>query len=306
MMRWPWSKKQQASRQPNLMEGQDDYVFRRSRTLTGTTSAQVAASAEERGRLKTQRLKLHQLRQYRLQLVRAVAAGAVFIGIIVYITTIFISTPSVNFLQKGKQKPNTAEYQATISAYLGDRPLERLGLLLNSQQLEVHLKQKHPEIRAVQMQKAWYGGDVKFTLYFREPLLVWRTGEKRFFVDDQGVAFAYNHFVQPKVVVTDESGLSPDVGGGAVASSRFVSFLGRMVGAVNDYKKGRVVNVILPASTRQIDLKLEGRDYPIKTHIDRDPLQQAEDIANALTFFDSKGIKPTYVDVRVAHKAYYK
>lgn len=305
-MKMPWSKKQQATRQPRLMEGQNGYVFRRSRTLTGTTSPKVAASAEKRGLLKTQRLKLHELRLQRNQVLRGAAVIVVLIGIAVYLGSTFIASPHIGYAQAGVHEPNTPVYQQTIQQYLNERPLERFGLILNTEQLEAYLKSKHSELRSTVVQRAWYGGDTSFSFYFREPLLVWQTAGKQFYVDDQGVAFSYNHFAEPAVIVTDQSGISPETGGGAVASSRFIGFLGRMVGAVNGYAKGNVESVILPASTREIDLKLQGRAYLIKTHIDRDPIEQAEDIANALSYFDKAGIKPEYVDVRVAHKAFYK
>ena len=79
-----------------------------------------------------------------------------------------------------------------------------------------------------------------------------------------------------------------------------------MVGAVNAGDKGAVTDIIIPASTRQVDLKLQGRGYPFKTHTDRDPLQQAEDIINTIKWLDDKKLTPEYVDVRVEGKAYFK
>lgn len=303
---WPWSKRQQDQRQPSLMAGQDDYVFRRSRTLTGSTSGSIPVSAERRGILKTPRIKLHELRQHRLQALKMFGLVVGGIGLVVYIAAVYVAHPPVNSAQVGANQPSVSTYSDTIQDYLNSRPLERMGFATNAKTLEEFVKAKHPEVKNVAMDRAWFGGDVHFTLYFREPLLTWTTSGQRYYVDNQGFAFNYNHFAEPDVSVTDQSGISPDVGGGAVASSRFISFLGRMVGAVNGYGKGRVEAVTLPASTREIDLKLQGRTSIIKTHIDRDPIEQAEDIANALAYFDSKEVKPVYIDVRVAGKAFYK
>lgn len=303
---WPWSKKQQSARQPVLMEGQNGYVFRRSRTLTGTTSPQVSASAEKRGLLKTERLKLHELRENRKQILKAAAGVLAGLGFVVYLAMVYIVAPPISFAQKGQATPNKAAYLETINSYFGTRPLERFGFATNADSMQDYLKRQHTEIKTVTMNRAWYGGQVSFTFYFREPLLTWATGGKKYYVDSQGFAFDYNHFAEPDVSVTDQSGISPEVGGGAVASGRFMSFLGRTVGAINQYGKGRVESIILPASTRQVDLKLEGRPTLIKTHIDRDPLEQAEDIANAFTYFDKQGSVPEYIDVRVSGKAFYR
>lgn len=303
-MLW-FKKKEKSARQPQLMAGQNDYVFRRSRTLTGSISPEVTSTAPHRGQLKTDRLKLHELRAHRRQLLKMLGVVLLIIAGLSFLVANFIFSPTVTSPQPGANQPSPAPYQASVMHYFDDHPLERFGFLLDPSNLESQLKQDHTEITTVTVARDWYGGNVHVNVFFRKPLLVWKTGGKQFYVDDQGIAFTYNHFATPTVAVTDQSGLPPDQSG-AVASTRFIRFLGRMVGAVNSYNKGKVMAIIIPASTREIDLRLQGRDYTIKTNSDRDPLQQAEDIANALTYFDQHSIKPQYVDLRVAHKAFYK
>jgi len=300
-----FKKKQKQARQPQLMAGQNDYVFRRSRTLTGSVSADVTAGAAQRGQLKTDRLKLHELKAHRRKLMRLLAIVLLCIACLIFLIANFIVVPKMTALQPGLHKPDYTSYQKTVDAYFGDHPLERFGFLLDGANLAAQLKHDHPEVLVMSLSRDWYGGNVRIGLTFRQPLLVWHTGTKLFYVDSEGLAFTYNHFAEPSVAVTDQTGLPPDQSG-AVASTRFIRFLGQMVAAVNGYKKGQVNSVIIPPSTREIDLKLQGRNYPIKTNSDRDPLQQAEDIANTLTWLDQKGIKPQYVDLRVAHKAFYR
>jgi hypothetical protein len=303
-MLW-FKKKNEPTRQPRLLDGQNDYVFRRSRTLTGSISTEVNATAEHRGQLKTDRLKLHELKAHRRSLLRMLSVVVLVILALGFLIANFVLSPSVVAGQPGVHQPDVKAYQNTILKYFNDHPMERFGFLLDSANLQAQLKASHTEVANTTIERDWYGGNLRVTLFFRKPLLMWRTGSKQFYVDAQGIAFAYNHFAEPDVAVTDQTGLPPDQSG-IIASTRFIRFLGRMVGAVNDYKKGRVTSVIIPPSTREIDLRLEGREYPIKTNSDRDPLQQAEDIANALAFLDSHGIKPQYIDARVAHKAFYK
>ena len=294
-------------RQPRLMTGQGpDYTFRRSRTLTGTTSPKVNPSAEPRSQLKTPRLKEHELRQQRARVGRLLLFISLCIGIVAFLLVNFIGDFRFTYPQQvANTTPQTAQYQHSLSEYFIDHPFERFGFALNSKQLEAYMREKHAEIIGLAVERNWYGGGVQFVAYFRTPILVWQVGSKRFYVDDQGIAFRYDHFGTPLVSVTDQSGIAPD-SGNSVASQRFLKFLGKMVGAVNAGGKGKVISVVIPASTREIDLRLEGRDYPIKTHIDRDPLQQAEDIVSALNYFDNKKTKPEYIDVRVAGKAFYK
>lgn len=300
-----FKKKQKSVRQPQLMAGQNDYVFRRSRTLTSTASPDVAVGAAQRGQLKTDRLKLHELKAHRRKIARLLAVVLLLIACLVFLIANFIVSPKLAATQAGVHQPDYAAYQKSIDVYFGDHPLERFGFLLDGANLATSLKHDHPELLALSLTRDWYGGNVRIGLTFRQPLLVWRTGAKQFYVDSEGIAFTYNRFTDPAVAVTDQSGLPPDQSG-AVASTRFIRFLGQMVAAVDTYKKGQVTSIVIPPSTREVDLKLQGRDYPIKTNSDRDPLQQAEDIANALSWLDQRGIKPQYLDLRVAHKAFYK
>jgi hypothetical protein len=303
-MLW-FKKKQEKTRRPQLMAGQNDYVFRRSRTLTGSASPEVAASAQRLSQLKTDRLKLHELLAHRRHVVRVLLGTLVMCGLLGFLVVNFVINPQMGNGQLGVRQPDIELYRQSVYRYFNDRPLERFGFLLRQQDLETDMKRHHPELASLTVHRDWYGGNVGVTLYFRQPLVGWRVNGQQFYVDAQGTAFNYNHFAEPSVAVTDKSGL-PTGQEGIVASTRFIRFLGRMVGALNDYKVGRVVEVVLPASTREIDLKLEGREYPIKTNSDRDPLQQAEDVAFALRYFDDRGIKPQYIDLRVAHKAFYK
>jgi hypothetical protein len=304
-MGW-FKKKDEPKRQPQLMAGQNDYVFRRSRTLTGSVSPELAVTAERRGQLKTDRLKAHELRAHMGYVLRIFAGVIAVCFLLSFLVVNFIFDPGITVGQAGRGKPDATVYKQSTFAYFADHPLERFGFLLKGTDLENFLRARHSELASVTVDHDWYGGNVRLSLFFRKPLLTWKVAGDQFYVDGQGTAFKYNFFSEPQVSITDQSGLPTD-GSGVIASSRFIHFLGRMVGALGSYgPKYKVVEVIVPRSTREIDLKLQGRDYIVKTNSDREPLQQAEDVVNALAYLDSHGLRPSYVDLRVAHKAFYK
>ncbi len=300
-----FGRKKEPLRNPRGGVDEQGYVFRRSRTLTGTTSNKVNPTAESRSQLKTVRLQAHELHQFRKRIMRILGIVMGVIAVLSYLLLTYISTFNIHYPQRGGS-PQTAAYQQAAQQYFTKHPMERFGFSINRKQFATDMQASHPELSSVDIDKDWYGGNVSFVLQFRRPLLVWETGGHRFYVDSQGVAFEYDHFGGKYVPVSDQSGISPSVAGGSVASNRFINFLGKMVGAVNVADKGQVTDIIIPASTREVDLKLQGRGYPIKTHTDRDPLQQAEDVVNAIKWFDSKKITPEYIDVRVTEKAYFK
>lgn len=294
-----------SARRPRPGAEDQGYVFRRSRTLTGTTSSKVAPSAESRSQLKTTRLQVHELHQFRRRVLRILAVVAVCVALLSYAMVTYIAAIPLQYTQPAGS-PRSATYQQTIAQYFAKHPLERFGFSLNRAQLARDVQAAHPEIMSLDADRSWYGGNTVFVVQFRQPLLVWETAGNRFYVDGQGVAFGYDHFGGKYVSVRDQSGISPQASGGSVASNRFINFLGKMVGAVNAGGRGVVTDVIIPASTREVNLKVQGRGYPIKTHTDRDPLKQAEDILNALKWMDEKKLTPEYIDVRVEGKAYFK
>lgn len=302
-MKW-WSKKQ--LRVPKLMQGQSGYAFRRSRTLTGSTSEKVAPSAESSGQLKTARLKNHEHRARFKYFAKVLAVWLALAGLVTFLVAMYIREPNIGFVGSSHSQPDKIAYQSTIKNYMAKNPLQHFSFSVMPRGANEFIKSNHPEVDNVVISRNWYGGDVLFEVIFRKPLIMWQLGDESFYVDSEGEAFKFNNYDPPQLVVSDKSGISPQESGGNVASSRFIKFLGQLVGAVNSHDKGKVVEVQIPASTREIHLKLEGREYVIKTHIDRDPIGQAEDVANALKYFDDKKLKPEYIDVRVENKAYYK
>lgn len=68
-----------------------------------------------------------------------------------------------------------------------------------------------------------------------------------------------------------------------------------------------ITRVTLPAGTsRELYVDLAGVDGYFKVNIDRDAAVSAEDAERMIRYLREREIKPEYVDVRIAGKAYYK
>jgi hypothetical protein len=86
-----------------------------------------------------------------------------------------------------------------------------------------------------------------------------------------------------------------------------LSFVGQVISSVAEQGGGTVEKVVIPSGAiRYVEIYLVDRSYPFKAQIDRNGTAQASDIAQMVKYLDSKGIKPSYVDARVAGKAYWK
>ncbi len=67
------------------------------------------------------------------------------------------------------------------------------------------------------------------------------------------------------------------------------------------------LRAVLPAGKmRELDIDIEGVTPYFKVTIDRDAAVTAEDISRMIKYLKENNIEPTYVDVRVDGKAFYK
>ncbi len=287
-------------RSPGLMVGQNDYTFRRSRTITGSVSPDVRAAAENESQLKTPRLKLHELHGHKRRLLAQLLLAAAGAGVCWYLLQNFVGfVSSPRYLPAVTQPVDSETYRRAISAYFGAHPLQQFRFSLDDQKLTTTVAIGHSEVQAVTYQPEG------FVVSLRRPLLVWKTSTGQFYIDGSGTAFTINGYDEPALHVIDNSGVPNDQG--AVASSRFIRFVCQLVAAITGRGLGQVAEVTLPSgTTRELDIHLKDKTYLIKTNTDRDPLQTAEDLSHAVVFLKGKGLVPQYLDIRVAGKAFYK
>ncbi len=293
-------------RQPHITAQNDSFSFRRSRTLTGSASDSVTSVVTHRDRsdLQSPRMKAHALRQKRRHL--ALILGGCFlvcIGLMWLMSQFVFSTRAVIV---GVNAVDTGSYQKTINEYFGSHPFERFRFALRENALIDTVRSHHAELDSVTIElPATPLGASTARLVARQPVVTWQLGGTKYYVDAKGEAFSTNFFAEPTVAVTDKTGVKPDEQG-SIASTRLLKYLGRLIGKIGQ-GGFKVVSITLPPLTsREIDIQLEGRGYPIKTQLDRDTSAQATDVINAVKYFDTKHITPAYVDVRVSSRAYYQ
>ncbi len=105
--------------------------------------------------------------------------------------------------------------------------------------------------------------------------------------------------LEPTVDISDENANTK-------LSKRVKEFVARLEDDVRD--EGYLIDhVILPLNkVREIHVYIKERNEYYKMIIDRSSAVQAEDMSRMIHYLDKKKIKPTYVDLRVEGKAFYK
>lgn len=301
------NRRQSPVRQPRNTEAEQSFAFRRSRTITGSAATNVRAAGEERGQLRSPRLHEHSLRKHRRKLsfyllLTVLLASSLWYVVSSYIATVTVGTQTAQAVQAPLR---STDYQTLVDRYFADHPFERFRFALDERSFNTYMVTHATEVSAATLETSGKFGEGALSLRLREPVVAWTIKNQQYFVDAEGVAYTINYFATPTVVVTDKSGVSADAG--VVASAKLLRFIGRVITLVNQSGTAPVQSVELPTnSTRQVDFKLQDHDYIIKAHLDRDPAGQAADIVNAVRYVEAKGINPTYLDVRVSSKAYYR
>ncbi|MBQ3310221.1 hypothetical protein IJG73_02165 [Candidatus Saccharibacteria bacterium] len=89
-------------------------------------------------------------------------------------------------------------------------------------------------------------------------------------------------------------------------TERMKQYVGRVE---RDFKDAgyKVTRAIIPAGkTREVDIYVEGRTEYYKMNLDRGTAVSVEDAVRMIEYLSERAIAPSYVDVRIAGKAYYK
>lgn len=280
-------------------------TFLRNRTLTGSLSVNVSSANELNGDLQSSRTQAHHLTHQRRKLTSALL-GTIMVIIVLSALLFDLTVKPVVTSADHAVALDAGRYEQAIQKYLDERPIERLRVALDQTRLTEYLRQTVPEVETVVPDGSAGLGASEFRISMRRPIAGWIIGGKQYFVDEKGVPFDRNYYETPVVNVVDQSGVQQTTGT-AIASSRFLTFVGRTVSESKSLTGLVVKEAIIPVgTTRQLQVKLEGRGYPIKLSLDRPVGEQIEDMKHAVEYFDSKKQTPVYVDIRVSGKAYYK
>ncbi len=284
------------------------YAFRRNRTLTGSSSANVASTNELNAELKSPRAHVHHLTSLRRQLMFYFSCVMFATFGLYLLVSQLVATTTVNVAgaTNGAMSSSDATgYQNAINSYYAARPVERLRFLLNEEAFVRHVQAARPETRDMRVEQGSGLGEASIVVVARQPIARWDIGGSNQYVDGDGVVFSRNYFDDPALQIVDNSGLQTD-SNRLVASNRFLGFVGRVI-AKSQAQSLAISKVTIPTlTTRQVSVSVTGQATEYKLSVDRSAGEQVEDMARITRYLAAQNLKPGYVDVRISGKAYYK
>lgn len=280
-------------------EQRESAVFRRNRTLSGSTSQQLSSVNT------LARAQSHDLRRRRRHFFGLFVVTLILLGMVGTLVAQFsVSAVVTHADTQATQAITKDEYQDTISEYFRLYPLERFRFTTNVDQLTAYLQQTYPEISKVTPKGASSLGVSRYALTFRVPVASWTVNQVKYYTDAAGVDFTRNYFTEPTVRIVDNSGVTSE-DGSALVSTRLLSFVGQVVAGSKE--KGYTVTVAeLPKNTtRQVYLTVKGKGE-VRMTIDTDGEAQVRAMDKTLRYLAKNKTSFSYIDVRADGKAFYR
>jgi len=270
-------------------------AFRRNQTLV------IGSDQAQSPRAKTHHLTIK--RRKVMAIFGIVVLSSIFLWLLISNFTARVSVSLFNSnISRTFEKSN---YEKVIQEYLDANPMSRFTFLLDKTALNAFVVSKLPEVNTVSQQGMLEIGQTGFALTMRQPVAGWVINNKQYYVDASGESFDINYFDGPPVQIIDKSGAAnqSDV---VVASRRFLSFVGKVVS--ESAGRGYTVTqaVLPPNTTRQLELSIKEGGYVVRLSIDRAVGEQVEDMDRAIKYFSARGLVPSYIDVRVSNRAFYR
>lgn len=296
------------ARQPRTGLGE---AFRRNNVVISRSQREMAARQQSVTQRQQDRKKQQARQKTRNKLLAAVGAALLLlIGYRMQITAVRLTTNASSKLTTELSD----QYQASILRSYRQHTIAGQVWLLDEVGLKEALMKQYPEIERMSVSSsAPFSTLLKVDIRFRKPVFTWKdVGNTQQFVDSSGVLFSRN--LDPSVQVSkltpieDQSGVALDAGT-SVLSTQLVQFVGQLHTQLPSvYGDGATVSrVIIPRSTREVQVQLSSQPYLIKLNSTRSLSDQVGELRLLLTYLKNKNSVPTaYIDLRTPHKAFYK
>ena len=288
-----------------------DSSFRRNNVVVSRAQKEVAA----RQRSVTQRQieKKHekrvQSRRYKIGIIILISVAIVFF-FRSSITGVALTSNASNTVAEDQQ----TAYEASILKIYKKHTIASQSWMADTTAISNEFTTQHPEVERLSLaMQTPLSTVMKADIRFRSPVFTYKdaSGVQQF-VDKNGVLFYKNMDAAVNtgslIQIEDQSGVVLKAGT-SVITNDVITFVGQLHTIVPKTfgAKKKITGVIIPRSTREVQIKVSDTPYVVKFNSFRDINQQVGELTQLLAFLANQKITPQqYIDLRVEHKAFYK
>jgi hypothetical protein len=247
---------------------------------------------------------------HKLRLLPSITAVSIIALSLLFSLTLS-SHPSVSTLgdEPSLYRP-LEEYAAAAEELIGSAPGNHLKLTIDVRKIEQSLIERYPELSAAKLRLPVLGRKPNLVIDVSPPALLLTGSSKVYVLDSSGtvVSEASNLPSEARTgltIVKDQSGLDIEIGKQAVTSDT-IGFIKIIKGQL-EAKQLKILELTLPALANELDIRIDGLSYFIKTDVAGDARKQIGSFLAVKSNLESKRITPSeYIDVRAGEKVFYK
>ncbi len=250
-------------------------------------------------------------RQRRRHKMLLLVVGVLLLGILFRLSVSGVNVRAAYTLPEAKK----AQYEKHLVQYVGEHAPLKQGWLVDRDAMEKDFLTAFPEVSSVSFSsRAPLTTSWNARLEPRTPLFSWNdVSQQQRYLDSSGTLFSDNYTsVKAKdiIAVKDESGAVLESGSSALAgtTAKTIGELPLQLKPLYPKLKNNVIKqVVIPSSTRELRVYIEGERYYVKISTERSIGEQTGELQQVLQHL--KRLKKTpaqYIDVRLKNRVFYK
>lgn len=288
-----------------------DSSFRRNNVVVSRAQKEVAA----RQRSVTQRqIEKKHLQQQRLRRHRMIVVVAILLMATFFYRSTISSVTIASANSSTLPADQRAVYETALQRMYREHTIAGQSWLVNAPETKQEFLATYPEVERVSFSsRTPLSTALKADVRFRAPVFTWKdaSGTQQF-VDQHGVLFSKNMNTavntESLIQIEDQSGVVLQAGT-SVLTDNLIAFVGQLHSTVPQLfgKDAKITGVIIPKSTREVQIRVSGIPYIVKFNSFRDIEQQVGELKGLLAHLTAQKVTPAkYIDLRVEHKAFYQ
>lgn len=246
----------------------------------------------------------------RLKVLPGVLAVAVIIGSIIYSFTLGSYPEVATLAQQASPYRNTEEYAQKVDEILRDNPMNRTKITIQTFQVEQALLDAYPELQDVVLRLPVLGRKPNLVVHIRQPAALLSAANRTYVLDVNGIAVSEASQISAEdknglPIIQDQSGIDIKLGKQVLTTETIQFVLDANYQLAS--KSFKISGLTLPISVNELDIRLEGLPYYVKTDATGNVREQIGSFIAVHDYLQEQGITPTeYIDVRVEEKVFYK
>lgn len=156
-------------------------------------------------------------------------------------------------------------------------------------------------VAGVEVSTDWTNRRLVVAVEMRQPVIIWKTGEKRLLVDARGFVMGRSSGDRPELPVVHDASDLPAGEGEQVTPERFITFVQTVADSELPIERLRVID-----TTSELYADLE-RGYSVRFDTTSSAQTQLDNVARVQeTARRNNDTITEYIDVRLEYKAYYR